>query len=100
MTSGLNPGNTPADRVRARIAGASIALFALMLVGLFVLILRGVPDSVLTIWVTALGSVAAFAVGATAYYQSQQSDGTGRTGEVPTTDDRGPQYHGDRSDSV
>jgi hypothetical protein len=61
--------------VRARIAAAGIGLFTLMLIGLFVLILLGVSSTFLAVWLTALSSVAAFALAATAYYRTHPETG-------------------------
>ena len=59
------------NRIRAWIAVSSIALIALMLIGLFVLILLDVTGERLLVWQAALGTVMTLAAAVTAYYFSR-----------------------------
>jgi len=92
------------DHARVWIAGAAIALFAFMLVGLFALILLKVASEFLTIWLAALGSVVGFALTATAYYRRLSGENLfspPNEGDVVLpVESRGPRYRGDRSDSI
>jgi hypothetical protein len=66
------------NRVRAWVAAASIGMLLLALTGLFVLILLDVQSDLIALWLTALSTMAAFALAATNIKRSGSDGGPHR----------------------